>query len=113
MLFPAMAWLFVQFSMSGVMLSSSAGAMQIEICSPFGIQQISIDPETGEPVEPVIGGGCGWCQSFGVTIDTLPRKNVPWSAFECDFTRLLPTIAPMHTPLRLVADFRSRAPPFL
>ena len=113
MLLPAVAWLFIQFSMSGIMLGSSANAMQIEICSPFGIQTISIDPVTGEPSEQAIGSGCDWCQSFGVMADTAKRDDVAWSAFECDHHETLPVSAPMHMPLRLVADFQSRAPPTL
>jgi hypothetical protein len=113
MLFPALAWLFVQFSMSGLMLGSSANAMQVEICSPFGIQTISIDPETGEPVEHAVGGGCDWCQSFGTMIDTATRSDVTWSEFNRDYTRLLPVLAPMAGSMRLVADFHSRAPPIL
>ncbi|MGJ8561775.1 MAG: DUF2946 family protein [Litorimonas sp.] len=111
MLFPAFAWLFIQFSMSGLMLGTSANAMQIEICSPYGIQTISIDLETGEPAEQVVGSGCDWCQSFGTTIDTATRPDVAWTAFESDHTRLLPASPAMHAPLRLVAGFQSRAPP--
>lgn len=108
-----MAWLFVQFSMSGIMMGTPANAMQIEICSPFGIETISIDPETGEPAKQVVGGGCDWCQSFGAVIDTAMRDDSLWSKFERDHKCLLPTLAPIHTPLRLVADFQSRAPPIL
>ena len=113
MLFPAFAWLFVQFSMSGLVLGTSANAMQIEICLPYGIETVSIDLETGEPTEQVVGNGCDWCQSFGTTIDTATRPDVAWSAFECDYTRRLPASPVMHAPLLLVAGFQSRAPPTL
>ncbi|WP_138935138.1 DUF2946 family protein [Roseovarius arcticus] len=113
MLLPALAWLFIQFSMAGVMLGSSANAMQVEICSSFGIQTISIDPETGEPVEQAVGNGCDWCQSFGVMVDMATRNDVTWSEFERDHTRRLPVLPPMFGPMRLVADFQSRAPPLL
>ena len=113
MLLPAVAWLFIQFGMSGIVLGSSANAMQIEICSPFGIQTISIDPETGEPTEQAVGSGCDWCHSFGVMVDTATRDDVSWSEFNRDYSRLLPVLAPMIGPMRLVADFQSRAPPTL
>ncbi|WP_083100859.1 DUF2946 family protein [Pseudophaeobacter leonis] len=113
MLFPAVAWLFIQFSMSGLILGTSANAMQVEICSRFGIQTISINPDTGEPTEQAIGSGCDWCQSFGATIDIATRHDVAWSAFERDHTQILPASPRMHVPLRLVAGFQSRAPPIL
>ena len=113
MLFSALAWLFIQFSMSGIMLGSSANAMQIEICSSFGIQTISIDLETGEPTKQVAGSGCDWCQSFGVMVDAATRHDVRWSTFEQDHTKLLPVLPPMVGPMHLVANFHSRAPPIL
>ena len=114
LLFPALSWLFIQFAMSGVMIGSSANAMQIEICSPFGVQQITIDPETGEPVEPVMGGGdCDWCQSFGLIVDTAERGDVGWVIMERDYQRKLVLAPPPYKPLRLVADYQSRAPPLL
>lgn len=109
-----MAWLFIQFAMSGIMLGSPANAMQIEICSPFGIQQVTIDPDTGEPIEPVVDGqGCEWCQSFGVIADTAARGDVAWTVLARDFQLRLPVTAPLHKPLRLSADYHSRAPPIL
>jgi hypothetical protein len=113
MLFPAVTWLFIQFAMSGVVLGSSANAMQIEICSPFGVQQIMIDPETGEPVDPVVENGCDWCHSFGAAIDTAERGDVGWAVLDQSFHVLLSSPPPPHSPLRLVADFQSRAPPAL
>ncbi len=113
MLLPAVAWLFIQFSMSGIILGSPANAMQVEICSPFGIQMIAIDPETGEPIEQAMGSGCDWCQSFGVMVDAATRHNVAWYPFDRNHKRLLPVLAPMVCPMRLVADFQSRAPPTL
>lgn len=112
--FPALTWLFIQFAMSGVMLGSSADAMQITICSPLGIQQISIDPETGDPVEPAIGGeSCDWCQSFGLITDDTARGDVPWVAFARTYQQKLVLTSPPRKPLRLAADYDSRAPPVL
>ena len=114
LLLPAVTWLFIQFTMSGIVLGSSADAMQIEICSPFGVQQVSIDPETGEPAEPVANGsGCDWCQSFGAAIDTTERGDVDWVVLGESFQYKLTLSPPPHKPLRLVADYRSRAPPIL
>jgi len=113
MILPALTWLFVQFSMSGIMVGTPATATQIEICSPFGVQQIMIDLETGEPVEPMVGGGCDWCQSFGVFADTTDRTNVNWVLHKPGFQLLLSAPPTRHTPLRLVAGFQSRAPPVL
>ena len=111
MVFPALTWLFVQFSMSGIMLGSSADAMQVEICSPFGVQQILIDPETGEPAEPVIANECDWCQSFGAVVDIAARGVVASAPLKPGFYIPLRPTPSLHTPLRLVADFQSRAPP--
>lgn len=113
MLFPALAWLFIQFSMSGVMVGSSASAMEIEICSPFGVQQILIDPETGQPVDPVMAGGCDWCQAFGAAVDTAERGDVACAVLKPGLHVLLASPPLLHTPLRFVADFNSRAPPVL
>lgn len=114
LLFPALTWLFIQFSMAGVMVGSSANAMEIEICSPFGIQVISIDLETGEPVEPVgAGNSCDWCQSFGLIVDTAERGAVDWTTMACGEQQNLALSPAPHTPLRLVADYQSRAPPIL
>lgn len=113
-LFPALTWLFIQFTMSGMMIGSSADAMQIEICSPFGIQQITIDPETGEPVEPIASGdGCDWCQSFGLIVDTANRGAVDWAVMARTYQNRLTLAPPPHKPLRLSADYQSRAPPIL
>jgi len=98
--------------MSGVMLGSSADAMQVEICSPFGVQQILIDPETGEPVSQTDLGQCEWCQSFGAIVDVQTRTDVSWTALNCEYQTLLPGAQRPHVPLRLAADFHSRAPPF-
>lgn len=111
MLFPAVTWLFIQFSMSGIVLGTSANAMQIEICSPFGAQTITIDPETGEPTEQAIANGCDWCQSFSIAVDTASRSDVVWSNFERNYAQLLPVLAPVMGPIRLAAGFQSRAPP--
>lgn len=109
-----MAWLFIQIAMTGVMVGSSANAMQIEICSAFGIQKITIDPETGEPSEPAQGGqGCDWCQSFGLIADTAERADTGWRAMARNYQRRLPLAPSLHNPLRLAADYNSRAPPFL
>lgn len=114
LLFPALTWLFIQFAMSGVMLSSSADAMQVTICSPLGIQQIVLDPETGEPVEPAMSGeSCDWCQSFGLITDGTARGDVPWAVFARSYQQKLAQAAPHFQPLRLVADYDSRAPPVL
>lgn len=114
LLFPALTWLFIQFAMSGVMLGSSANAMQITICSPLGIQTISVDPETGQPVEQAIGGeSCDWCQSFGLITDDIARGPVPWAAVARSYQHDLVLSPPPHKPLRLGADFHSRAPPIL
>lgn len=100
--------------MAGVFVGSSANAMQIEICSPFGVQQITIDPETGEPVEPVASGdGCDWCQSFGLIVDTAERGDVGWKALAHDYQIKLVLAPSPHRPLRLAADYQSRAPPLL
>ena len=111
MLFPALTWLFIQFSMSGVMIGSPADAMQIEICSPFGVQQILIDPKTGEPAVPIIESDCDWCQSFGSAVEISARGDVDWAVLRPGFHFLLSAPPSLHTPLRLVADFQSRAPP--
>ena len=114
LLFPAIAWLFIQVVMSGAMVGSSANAMQIEICSTFGVQQITIDPETGDPVEPVIHpDGCDWCQSFGQVVDTAERGATGWTALACSYQDKLVLAPPQHTPLRLVADYLCRVPPIL
>lgn len=114
LLFPVLSWLFIQFAMSGMMLGSPANAMQIEICSPFGVQQITIDIETGEPIEPAIRGGeCDWCQSFGVVADTIGRGADGWIAMGHGYQYMLVLAPPPHKPLRLVADYQSRAPPSL
>ncbi len=114
MLLPAISWLFIQFAMTGVMVGSSANGMQVEICSPFGIQQITIDPETGEPTEPALGNeGCDWCQSFGLVVDTAERGDVDWQLLAQSHQKLLPLAPSRHTPLRLTADYNSRAPPAL
>lgn len=114
LLLPAVTWLFIQFTMSGIVLSSSADAMQIEICSPFGIQQITIDPETGEESERPVGAGkCDWCQSFGLIVDTAERGEVGWAVMARSFQHRLTLSPPPHKPLRLVADYQSRAPPSL
>lgn len=114
LLFPALTWLFIQFAMAGVFVGSSAGAMQIDICSPFGIQTITIDPDTGEPVEPVASGdGCDWCQSFGLMVDTADRGDDSWQALAHDYQHKLVLAPPLHKPLHLIADYKSRAPPIL
>lgn len=108
------SWLLIQFAMTGVMIGSSADAMQIEICSPFGVQQVWIDPDTGEPNEPTVGGGeCDWCQSFGLIADTAERGAVGWIVMAHDYQYLLVLAPPPHKPLRLVGDYQSRAPPHL
>lgn len=108
------SWLLIQFAMTGVIIGSSANATQIEICSPFGVQQITIDPDTGEPVEPTVGGGgCDWCHSFGLIADTSERGAVGWMAMAHDYQHLLFLAPSPHKPLRLVADYQSRAPPRL
>ena len=114
LLSPALAWLFIQFAMAGVMTGSSANANQIEICSSFGIQQATIDPETGEPIEPVIGGAdCDWCQSFSQIADTNLRGDVGWRVLGRSFQYKLALSPPPHKPLRLVAGYQSRGPPIL
>ena len=114
LLFPALTWLFIQFAMAGVFVGSSAGAMQIEICSTFGVQTITVDAETGEPVEPVASDdGCDWCQSFGLVIDTAKRGDESWHALAHDYRHKLVLAPAPHKPLRLTADYKSRAPPIL
>ncbi|MEP0154075.1 MAG: hypothetical protein ABJE81_05310 [Pseudophaeobacter sp.] len=114
LLFPALTWLFIQFTMSGLVLGSSANAMQIEICSPSGVQLITIDPNTGEPSEPTAkGGGCDWCQSFGHFIDTSARDDLNWVVLNLSYQQNLALAPPLHKPLRLIADYQSRAPPLL
>ncbi|MDE4133025.1 hypothetical protein PXK00_07875 [Phaeobacter sp. QD34_3] len=114
LLFPALTWLFIQFSMTGMMIGTSADAMQITICSADGLQQISVNPETGEPVEPAVGGeGCEWCQSFGSVTDCADRGEVSWIAIARSFQQKLVLAPPPHKPLRFVADYDSRAPPFV
>ena len=104
----------MQFAMSGVMLGSPANAIQIEICSTSGVQQITIDAETGEPVDPAVGGGeCDWCQSFGLVADTADRGDVGWQALARNYQRTLVLSPPPNKPLRLAADYQSRAPPRL
>ena len=114
LLLPAVTWLFIQFTMSGIMLGSSANATQIEICSPFGIQKIMIDLETGEPIAPLAGEtGCDWCQSFSQITDTDLGGDVDWAILAQSFQCQLVASPPPHTPLRLAAGFQSRAPPYL
>lgn len=112
-LFPALTWLFIQLAMSGALSGSPANAMQVQICSSFGAQQIWIDPETGEPVEPAIGGDCDWCQTFGTAVGTTERGDV--ACAQLDGYYHLPLLAPQqhHVPLRFVSDSQSRAPPIL
>jgi hypothetical protein len=112
MLFPALTWLLIQFTMSGAMIGSPADAMQIDICSPTGVQQIFIDPETGEPTEPMAEMGCEWCQSFGAALDTAVRSDGDWADLNWKAKALLPLPPVQHKPLRLIADFHSRAPPY-
>ncbi|WP_406649622.1 hypothetical protein QEZ52_09000 [Aliisedimentitalea scapharcae] len=100
--------------MSGIVVGSSADAMQIEICSPFGIQQVTIDLETGAPIEPMAdGSGCDWCQSFGLITDTASRGDVGWVVLAQTFQHRLVLSPPPHKPLRPIADYQSRAPPRL
>ena len=114
LLLPAVTWLFIQFTMSGIVLGSSADAMQFEICSPFGIQQVTIDPQTGEPVEPMVGEtGCDWCQSFGLITDSALRGDVDWVVLAHSFQHKLVLSPPPHKPLRLVGHYQTRAPPVL
>lgn len=114
LLFPALTWLFIQLAMAGVFVGSSAGAMQIEICSSFGVQTITIDPKTGEPVEPVASSdGCDWCQSFGHVLDTAERGDIGWHALTGDYQHKQLLALPLHKPLHLIADNKSRAPPIL
>ena len=94
--------------MSGLVLGSSANAMQIEICSPSGVQLITIDPNTGEPSEPTAkGGGCDWCQSFGHFIDTSARDDLNWVVLNLSYQQNLALAPPLHKPLRLIADYHS------
>ena len=111
LLVPALVWLFIQFAMSGIMLGSSADAMQVEICTPFGVQQIAIDPATGEPVEQANQGQCDWCQSFGAMVDIESRTHVAWSWVQRDFSHLSAIEPQPHVSLFPVATFQSRAPP--
>jgi hypothetical protein len=113
MLFPALAWLVVQFSMSGIVYGTPAGAMQIEICSAYGAQQIDVDAGSGQPPQPGADSGCDWCHHFGATADLAARDALPWVVLARDFSRLVPPPSRLHQPLRLVADFQSRAPPYL
>lgn len=113
LLIPALAWLFVQFSMSGVVLAETSDGVTVEICSAFGIQEVQIDPATGQPVTSVAAHGCDWCHSFGVAITLEPRADVAWVAIAQDFQYGLALAPVPHHPLRLAADFRSRAPPVL
>ncbi|WP_371225797.1 hypothetical protein [Roseovarius sp. 2305UL8-3] len=113
MLFPALTWLLTQFAMTGMIVGTPVNAMQIEICSSYGTTQILIDPETGEPVEQVITGGCDWCQSFGVAVTGTARGDVSWSALEYGFQTRASMAADLDPPLRLTASFQSRAPPTL
>ncbi len=113
MLFPAIVWLFIQFSMSGVFIGSSANAMPVEICSSFGIQTILIDMETGEPTEEASSSSCDWCHSFSVVTDPATRHDVTWTAFDQNYKLLLPELPASRDPLHVVADFQSRAPPLL
>lgn len=114
LLFPALTWLFIQFSMAGMFVGSSADAMQIEICSSFGIQTITVDPDTGEPLKPVTrDDGCDWCQSFGVIVDTAKRCDDSWQALARDYQHKLVLAPPPHKPSYLIADYKSRAPPIL
>lgn len=86
----------------------------MEICSPFGVQQITIDPETGEPVEPTAqGADCDWCQSFGVATDVASRADIAWTTFARDFQMRVQLASSPHHILRLAADYQSRAPPVL
>ena len=112
MLIPALAWLVVQFSMSGIMAAKPAEAMQIEICSAYGVQQIAADPATGQPPQSGAESGCDWCHHFGATIDPGTREALDWVAVARDFRRPMPT-APVHMPRHTVAGFDSRAPPRL
>jgi hypothetical protein len=114
LLFPALTWLFIQFTMSGIMVGAPANAMQVELCTPFGIQEVTIDLETGEPVDPLVGvHGCDWCQSFGLVADTAARGDIGWVELAREFQLRLPVAAPPVKPLYLAADYHSRAPPVL
>ena len=114
MLFPVLTWLFIQFAMSGFSLGPSAAGETIVICSAFGTQEITIDPETGQPQEQAVGGdGCDWCLSFGLTTDTVQQSDAAWVALARSLEDDLPRSAPLHKPLRLVGDYQSRAPPIL
>lgn len=88
--------------------------MTIVICSAFGVQEITIDPETGQPQEQVLDGGeCDWCQSFGVVADTAMRTDAAWIVLAQSFNDDRPGSLPPHKPLRLVGDYQSRGPPIL
>lgn len=113
-LVPAFVWLFIQFSMSGLFTSTSEGAIPVELCTSSGVQQIYLDPETGEPIESSSSSeSCEWCQSFGVVTDTAARGDVEWRAVERSFAYRLALAPAPHKSLRPAADYHSRAPPVL
>lgn len=109
-----MVWLFIQFTMAGVFTGSTANAMQLELCSAYGIETITIDPATGEPIEPTAQNeDCDWCRSFSLIVDTADRGAVAWQVLARADGQARMAAPLLPCPVPFVADNQSRAPPLL
>lgn len=114
LVFPALAWIVVQFAMAGSLHASPASGLIAELCSGPGKETVVIDLETGEPVEKTERSvGCDWCHSFGKAIDVPARTTLDWRDMAADFSLRLTLTPPPHLVLRLVGHARTRAPPVL
>jgi len=111
MMLPALVWLFTQFAMSVAMAAPSPDNMQVTLCSPSGVQQITIDLNTGKPVKQISVSGCTWCQSFGLAVDVAPVLDaVPHYIVWADQISPTPDVT-NYTFTWRVSGFQSRAPP--
>jgi len=78
---PVIAWLVMQFLMTGIFPLSDAFASTeepnatIEICTVNGLQLVTLD---GEPVVPktTVSQGCEWCQAFGNIAPLQPSNTL-------------------------------------
>ena len=80
-LLPALAWLLVQFAMTGVLVPASTAAVAgpdfgpIVICTAEGLKVIAADGDAGTPSEDPSLSGCKWCQAFGAAATPPPLSD--------------------------------------
>lgn len=110
---PALAWLLMQFVMTGVLVAPAAsaglsgpGLGPVVICTPSGLK---ILPAEGD-AESLEASGCEWCQAFGAVAKPAPSDA---GALERDPNDTDYGAVPTAAPDRVLAgaDFLSRAPP--